>query len=85
MNLRNEVLNHCCGIIFQKRFAQRIFISFADEYRCLPEEVTQSLRNAGHLVFFDKDSLPPARDYNKRYVRPFGGPTDLSFLRAEAR
>ena len=43
-----------------------IFLSYSSEYRPLAEEIAQTLKNSGHRVFFDKDSLPPAGDFNKR-------------------
>jgi TIR domain len=42
----------------------RIFISYSSESLPIAEEIAQHLKNAGHSVFFDKDSLPPAADYN---------------------
>jgi TIR domain len=47
----------------------RIFLSFSSEHRPLAEKVAQTLKNSGHHVFFDKDSLPPASDYNERIRR----------------
>lgn len=45
---------------------QRIFLCYSNEHRPLAEEIAYTLRNDGHIVFFDKDTLPPARDYNER-------------------
>src|SRR5271155_2735996 len=58
----------------------RIFICYSSEYRPLAEEIAQTLRNAGHIVFFDKDALPPARDYNDRIRRAIGGADRFIFL-----
>jgi TIR domain len=43
-----------------------IFLSYSSEHRGLAEKIAQTLKNSGHRVFFDKDSLPPAGDYNER-------------------
>lgn len=43
-----------------------IFLSYSHEYQPLAEKIAQTLKNSGHNVFFDKDSLPPAGDYNQR-------------------
>ena len=43
-----------------------IFISFASEHREAAGRIAQTLTNEGHRVFFDKDSLPPASDFNER-------------------
>jgi hypothetical protein len=44
----------------------RIFVSYPSEQARFAEEVAQALKNVGHDVFFDKESLPPAEDYNER-------------------
>jgi TIR domain-containing protein len=44
----------------------RIFISYSSEDRALADEIAQTLKNEGHDVFFDKDSLPPGEEYNER-------------------
>ena len=44
----------------------RIFISYSSEHRPLADEIAQTLKNEGHDVFFDKDSLPPGEEYNER-------------------
>lgn len=43
-----------------------IFLSYSSEYRPIAEKIAQTLTNDGHTVFFDKESLPPAGDYNER-------------------
>jgi len=43
-----------------------IFLSYSSENRPLAEKIAQTLKNSGHRVFFDKDSLPAASDYNER-------------------
>ena len=42
----------------------RIFLSYASEHKRIAEELAQTLKNSGHEVFFDKDSLPPGEDYH---------------------
>jgi hypothetical protein len=49
--------------------SQRVFLSYSSEYRELAEELTQTLRNSGHQVFFDKESLPAGEDFNERIRR----------------
>lgn len=44
----------------------RIFLCHAHSDRAVAEEIAQALKNDGHVVFFDKDSLPPAADYNEQ-------------------
>lgn len=44
----------------------RFFISYASEDRQAAEQVQLALIGAGHQVFFDKISLPPASDYQAR-------------------
>jgi hypothetical protein len=41
----------------------RIFLSYASEHKRIAEELAQTLKNSGHEVFFDKDSLPPGEDF----------------------
>ena len=43
-----------------------VFLSYASEQRAVAEEIAHALKNAGHGVFFDKDSLKPGSDYNHR-------------------
>jgi hypothetical protein len=45
---------------------RRIFISYSSEHHPMAEELAQTLKNEGHDVFFDKDSLPPGQEYNER-------------------
>jgi hypothetical protein len=40
-----------------------IFLSYASEDRIVAEEVQLALSGAGHTVFFDKSSLPPAGNF----------------------
>lgn len=46
--------------------ALSVFISYSHEQRRLAEELAQALKNAGHDVFFDVDSLPASAEYNDR-------------------
>lgn len=48
---------------------QKIFISYPSDHRAVAEDLAQTLKNDGHDVFFDKDSLPAAGDYNERIRR----------------
>lgn len=43
-----------------------VFVSYSHAQRALGEEIAQALKNAGHTVFFDRDSLPASADYNDR-------------------
>ncbi len=42
----------------------KIFLSYASEHKRIAEELAQTLKNSGHDVFFDKDSLPAGEDYH---------------------
>jgi hypothetical protein len=44
------------------------------------EEIAQALKNAGHLVFFDRESLPASADYNDRIRTAIAGSDRLVFL-----
>jgi hypothetical protein len=52
---------------------QRIFVSYPSDQRPLAEEIAQTLKNDGHEVFFDQDSLPAAGDYNERIRKAIAG------------
>ena len=41
-------------------------MSYASEQRRLGEEIAQALKNAGHDVFFDMESIPAGGDFNDR-------------------
>jgi len=43
-----------------------IFLSYASEHRRIAEEIAQTLKNSGHQVFFDRESLSASQDYNDR-------------------
>ena len=43
-----------------------VFVSYSHEQRALGEEIAQALKNAGHDVFFDLESIPASGDYNDR-------------------
>ena len=58
----------------------RVFICYASEHRPLAEEIAQTLRNNGHTVFFDRDSLPPGHDYNDRIRRTIKSVDRFVFL-----
>lgn len=40
-----------------------IFLSYSSDNRAIAEKIAQTLTNDGHLVFFDKNSLKPAGNY----------------------
>ena len=42
----------------------RIFVSYASEDRAIAESIALALSGAGHDVFFDRESLPPAGNYH---------------------
>src|SRR4051812_22133948 len=42
----------------------RIFLSYASEQRQVAEPIAFALRGRGHKVFFDKEDLPPAGNYD---------------------
>ena len=44
----------------------RVFISYSSEQHETAEEIAQALKNLGHFVFVDKESLPVGKDYNER-------------------
>ncbi len=46
-----------------------IFISYATPQRAKAEEIAQALKNAGHHVFIDRESLQASVDYNDRIRR----------------
>jgi hypothetical protein len=46
--------------------AMRLFLSYASEDHQEAEEIDLALKGAGHKVFFDKSSLPPASDFHSR-------------------
>src|ERR1044071_2305637 len=43
-----------------------IFLSYASEERELADQIHLALAGGGHLVFFDRASLPPSGDYHMR-------------------
>lgn len=54
----------------------RIFLSHASQQVAVAEAVAVALRNAGHDVFLDKDSLPAAQSYDDR-IRAAIGRSDM--------
>ena len=60
--------------------ALTVFISYSHEHRPIAEEIAQTLKNSGHKVFFDKDSLPPGTDYNERIRDAIGKSERCIFL-----
>lgn len=44
----------------------RIFLSYASQYQRDIEPIAIALRNLRHLVFLDKDDLPPGTDFNEQ-------------------
>ena len=58
----------------------RIFLSYSFEYRSLAESICQALLNRGHKVFFDRDSLPPASNFNERIRKAIHSSDRFLFL-----
>lgn len=44
----------------------RVFMSYASEQKPIAEAIAFSLRNRGHLVFFDRDDLPEGASYDDK-------------------
>jgi len=42
----------------------KIFLSYASEDKAIAEQIAFSLRSRGHLVFLDRDDLPPGQSYD---------------------
>jgi TIR domain-containing protein len=61
-----------------------IFLSYSSEDRSLAEKIAQALKNSGHDVFFDRDSLPPAADYNERIRKAIRYSDRFLFLASRA-
>lgn len=58
----------------------KIFLCHAHADRAVAEEIAQALKNDGHVVFFDKDSLPPAGDYNEQILKAIEASDRFIFL-----
>lgn len=58
----------------------RIFLCHAHADRATAEEIAQALKNDGHTVFFDKDSLPAAADYNEQIRKAIRAADRFIFL-----
>jgi hypothetical protein len=58
----------------------RIFLSYASEHRDIAEEVALTLRNEGHIVFLDRDDLPPGRSYGDQIRKAIAASDLLVFL-----
>jgi len=58
----------------------RIFLSYAGEQRSKADAIALRLRQAGHIVFFDRDALPPAESYDERIRRAISASDVLVFL-----
>ena len=43
-----------------------VFVSYASEHFKKAEAVALKLKTAGHVVFYDKDSLPPGESYDDK-------------------
>lgn len=54
----------------------RIFVSYSHAQAAVTEALAANLRNAGHAVFYDKESLPAAESYDDR-IRAAIARTDL--------
>lgn len=62
----------------------KIFLCHAHADRAVAEEIAQALKNDGHTVFFDKDSLPPASDYNEQIRKAIQQANRFLFLISSA-
>ena len=60
--------------------ALSVFVSYSHAQRALGEEVAQALKNAGHTVFFDRESLPASADYNDRIRDAIAASDRMVFL-----
>jgi hypothetical protein len=62
----------------------RVFVSYAAEQRDLAERLAMGLRNDGHSVFFDRESLPPGESFDDRIRAAIHGSRLFVFLVSEA-
>ncbi len=61
-----------------------VFLSYASEHKRIAEEIAQTLKNSGHDVFFDKDSLPAGEDFNDHIRTAIRGSDRFVFLISRA-
>lgn len=61
-----------------------VFVSYSKEQRLLGEEIAQALKNAGHEVFFDIESIPAAGEYNELIHSAIEGSDRFVFLASRA-
>ena len=59
---------------------QKIFLSYPSEEELLAGEIALALKSYGHVVFFDKESLPPATDFRKQIERAIRASDRFIFL-----
>lgn len=64
--LIQKMANSLALLDWLRSFCSRlsIFLSYPSESRPIAEAIAQSLKDSGHRVFFDRDSLLPAGDFN---------------------
>ena len=58
----------------------RVFISYSSTDREVAEEIQLALLGEGHVVFFDKDSLPAGGNYHSRIDKAIRAADSLVFL-----
>jgi len=58
----------------------KIFLSYASEDKAIAEPIAFSLRSRGHLVFLDRDDLPPGQSYDQQIERAIKESDLLIFL-----
>lgn len=61
-----------------------VFLSYSHEQRGQAEEIAQALKNAGHDVFFDRESIPASGDYNDRIRTAIEGADRFVFLASKS-
>jgi hypothetical protein len=63
----------------------KIFLAHASEDRNIADSVAFSLRARGHIVFLDRDDLPPGASYDQRIERAISGSDIFSFSSVPTR
>jgi len=58
----------------------RVFISYASEQNEIAEAVAIGLRQSGHRVFFDRDTLPSGEEYDIKIQKEIEGSDLFIFL-----
>ena len=58
----------------------KIFLTYASEDKATAEPIAFSLRDRGHIVFLDRDDLPPGKSFDQRIERAIKDSDILVFL-----